>query len=55
VHTLESDLTIQANGEPIGERIVVSGRVLDGDGHPVRGQLVEIWQANAGRPLHPQA
>ena len=49
----ESDLTIQHSGEPVGERIVVSGRVLDGDGRPVRHQLVEIWQANAaGRYLH---
>ncbi len=49
----ESDLTIQHTGEPVGERIVVSGRVLDGDGRPVRHQLVEIWQANAaGRYLH---
>lgn len=53
VHALESDLTIQHNGEPIGERIVVSGRVLDGDGRPVAGQLIEIWQANAaGRYVH---
>ena len=50
---LEADLTIQHGGEPIGERIVVTGRVLDGDGRPVRGQLVEIWQANAaGRYIH---
>ena len=50
VHALESDLTIQHNGEPMGERIIVRGRILDGDGHPVRNQLVEIWQANsAGR------
>ncbi|WP_237685653.1 protocatechuate 3,4-dioxygenase subunit beta [Arthrobacter sunyaminii] len=53
VHALESDLTIQHNGEPLGERIIVRGRVLDGDGHPVRNQLVEIWQANsAGRYIH---
>jgi protocatechuate 3,4-dioxygenase beta subunit len=49
----EADLTIQHSGEPVGERITVSGRVLDGDGRPVRHQLVEIWQANAaGRYLH---
>jgi protocatechuate 3,4-dioxygenase beta subunit len=49
----EADLTIQHAGEPIGERIVVTGRVLDGEGRPVRGQLVEIWQANAaGRYVH---
>jgi protocatechuate 3,4-dioxygenase, beta subunit len=53
VHALEADLTIQHNGEPLGERIVVSGRVLDGDGRPVAGQLVEIWQANSsGRYVH---
>src|SRR5271166_895958 len=43
VHPLESDLTIQHRGEPIGERMVVTGRVVDGDGRPVRRQLVEIW------------
>ncbi|HEY9357172.1 MAG TPA: protocatechuate 3,4-dioxygenase subunit beta [Arthrobacter sp.] len=53
VHALESDLTIQHNGEPQGERIIVAGKVLDGDGRPVAGQLVEIWQANAaGRYMH---
>lgn len=53
VGALESDLTIQANGEPIGERIRVHGRVVDGDGRPVAGQLVEVWQANAaGRYIH---
>ena len=48
VDPLEADLTIQRDGEPIGERTIVTGRVLDGDGRPVRRQLVEIWQANAG-------
>src|SRR6478735_11675527 len=53
IATLESDLTIQHNGEPVGERIVVTGRVVDGEGRPVRHQLVEIWQANAsGRYIH---
>jgi protocatechuate 3,4-dioxygenase, beta subunit len=34
-------------------RIIVTGRVLDGDGRPVRNSLVEIWQANAaGRYTH---
>jgi protocatechuate 3,4-dioxygenase beta subunit len=48
VSPVEADLTIQDRGEPVGERTVVTGRVLDGDGRPVRHQLVEIWQANAG-------
>jgi protocatechuate 3,4-dioxygenase beta subunit len=53
VDPLEADLTIQHAGEPIGERIAVTGRVLDGAGRPVAGQLVEIWQANAaGRYVH---
>jgi protocatechuate 3,4-dioxygenase beta subunit len=47
------DLTRQHKGEPLGERIAVSGRVVDEDGRPVRDALVEIWQANAaGRYLH---
>jgi protocatechuate 3,4-dioxygenase beta subunit len=53
VDPLEADLTIQHTGEPVGERIVVAGRVVDGDGRPVAGQLVEVWQANAaGRYIH---
>jgi len=47
------DLTKQHTGEPLGERIVVSGRVLDENSRPVRNTLVEVWQANAaGRYLH---
>src|SRR6478736_1134670 len=50
---LDNDLTRQYAGEPLGERIVVSGRVVASDGKPLRGQLVEIWQANAaGRYRH---
>jgi len=53
VTALDADLTRQHVGEPLGERITVTGRVLDRDGRPVRGQLVEIWQANAsGRYAH---
>lgn len=49
----EADLTIQHAGEPLGERIFVRGRVLDGEGRPVRRQLIEIWQANSsGRYVH---
>jgi len=35
-------------GDPVGERIIVHGRVLDESGRPVPNTLVEIWQANAG-------
>jgi protocatechuate 3,4-dioxygenase beta subunit len=50
---IDNDLTRHHRAEPIGERITVSGRLLDRSGRPVRGQLVEIWQANsAGRYAH---
>jgi protocatechuate 3,4-dioxygenase beta subunit len=53
VHPNEFDLTVQHAGRPQGERIVVGGRVLDGDGHAVSNSLIEIWQANAaGRYAH---
>ena len=49
----DHDLTAQHDGEPLGERIIVSGRVMDGDGRPVPDALVEVWQANAaGRYRH---
>jgi protocatechuate 3,4-dioxygenase, beta subunit len=49
----DNDLTRQHDGEPLGERIIVSGRLTDGDGRPLRGSLIEIWQANAaGRYVH---
>jgi protocatechuate 3,4-dioxygenase beta subunit len=49
----DSDLTRQHAGEPLGERIIVSGQVLDENGKPVPNILVEIWQANAaGRYNH---
>jgi protocatechuate 3,4-dioxygenase, beta subunit len=49
---LDHDLTRRHSGEPIGERIIVTGRVLDSDGRPVRNTIVEVWQANAaGRYL----
>ena len=47
------DLTKQGDGDPIGERIVVTGRVLDANARPVANTLIEIWQANsAGRYPH---
>jgi protocatechuate 3,4-dioxygenase, beta subunit len=51
----DDDLTRQHKAAPIGERIIVTGRVLDEDGRPVPGTLIEIWQANAcGRYIHPR-
>lgn len=55
VGELDHDLTRNAakNGEPLGERVIVTGRVLDENNQPVRNTLVEIWQANAaGRYIH---
>lgn len=51
----DADLTRNAGtgGEAIGQRIIVTGRVLDQDGLPVPNTLLEVWQANAaGRYLH---
>ena len=49
----DNDLTRQHPGEPLGERIVVAGRVVDEDGRPVPHTLVELWQCNAaGRYFH---
>ena len=53
VGELDHDLTRQYDGEPLGERIVLTGRVLERDGRPVPNTLVEVWQANAaGRYRH---
>jgi protocatechuate 3,4-dioxygenase beta subunit len=53
VAAIESDLTIQHSGEPLGERMTVRGRLLDSWGRPLPNQLIEIWQANsAGRYIH---
>jgi protocatechuate 3,4-dioxygenase beta subunit len=53
VRASDADLTRQHDGEPLGERVIVAGRVLGSDGRPLRHQLVEIWQANAaGRYRH---
>jgi protocatechuate 3,4-dioxygenase beta subunit len=49
----DADLTRFAGGEALGERIVVTGRVLDEDGRAIPESLIEIWQANAaGRYAH---
>jgi protocatechuate 3,4-dioxygenase beta subunit len=48
-----ADLTTQHAGAPLGQRIIVSGRVLDEDRRPVANTTMEIWQANAaGRYIH---
>jgi protocatechuate 3,4-dioxygenase, beta subunit len=48
-----ADLTRLHSGEPLGERIVVSGSVIDEEGRPLPNTLLEIWQANAaGRYFH---
>ena len=50
----DADLTRQHAGEPLGERNILTGRVLDSGGRPVRDTLVEVWQANAaGRYVDP--
>ena len=55
VDEIDADLTRNArvNGEPIGERIIVTGRLLDDAGKPIKNALIEVWQANAtGRYAH---
>jgi len=55
VGELDADLTKNGakDGEPLGERIIVEGRVLDEDGRPQPNTLIEVWQANAaGRYVH---
>ena len=40
--------------ETRGTRIIIEGRLIDGDGAPVTDAMIEIWQANAeGRYDHP--
>jgi len=53
VTAADADLTTRHAGEPLGERMILTGRVLDSGGRPVPDALVEIWQANAaGRYNH---
>lgn len=49
------DLTRQTDGEPLGERIIVTGKVLDENGDPVPQTLIEIWQCNAAGRYHHDA
>ena len=49
----DHDLTVQHAAPPLGQRIIVTGRVLDEDDRPVPNTLIEVWQANAaGRYAH---
>lgn len=55
INPLDNDLTKNAikNGDPLGERMVVYGRVMDENGSAIPNTLLEIWQANAaGRYIH---
>ncbi|WP_239062535.1 protocatechuate 3,4-dioxygenase subunit beta [Streptomyces sp. SID13031] len=53
VRDSDADLTVHGVGEPIGERLIVHGRVTDTFGRPLSGTLLELWQANAsGRYVH---
>jgi protocatechuate 3,4-dioxygenase, beta subunit len=53
VGPLDADLTRQHDGEPLGQRIIVSGRLVDSDGRAIPDALIEVWQANAaGRYRH---
>jgi len=50
----DNDLTAHGKSAPLGEKMILTGRLLDADGRPIRRSLVEIWQANAsGRYAHP--
>jgi protocatechuate 3,4-dioxygenase beta subunit len=48
----DNDLTRQHASDPLGERVIVRGRVLDDSGRPVPHTLLEIWQANAAGRYH---
>jgi protocatechuate 3,4-dioxygenase, beta subunit len=54
VTAADADLTTRHAGEPLGERMILTGRVLDSGGRPVPDTLVEIWQANASGRYHHQ-
>lgn len=54
VRDKDNDLTVHGKSAPLGERMILAGRLLDAGGKPIRRSLVEIWQANAsGRYAHP--
>ena len=54
VRDKDNDLTVRGKSAPLGERMILTGRLLDEGGGPIRDALIEIWQANAsGRYDHP--
>ena len=48
----DNDLTVHGKSAPLGERMILTGRLLDEEGRPIRRSLVEIWQANASGRYH---
>ena len=53
IRPTDHDLTLQHEAYPVGERIIVSGYVLDKNNNPMPHALIELWQANAaGRYRH---
>ena len=55
IRPLDNDLTKNSvkDAEPLGERIIVTGRLMDDWGKPIPNALIEVWQANAaGRYMH---
>ena len=46
--------TFWRNGDP-GERLVLTGRVLDGAGRPIAGAIVDVWQTDGDGSYHPDA
>src|SRR6202521_5861588 len=54
VRAKDNDLTAHGKAAPRGERMVLAGRLIDADGHPIRAALVEIWHVSAPGPSeHP--
>jgi len=54
VRSGDNDLTAHGKSAPLGEKMILTGRLLDEHGRPIRRALVEVWQANAsGRYRHP--